>query len=301
MITAEELVKQGSALHDRFGTERADAFGQALPALVDDLTRGWRVQIESLYSSGATSIALAVSSQEHGLAVLKLSPDTEFLARQVTMLRHLADTGRVPQIFAHDPSAGGVLMERIIPGDEVGSTQPRPTLEDWASLLRDLHGAPTAGVTDTLRARCEDMIERISDRQRKPSVRDHVPDKLWNRIVEACRELLRTDREKVVIHGDLHLGNVLHGGKRGLVAIDPKMCVGDRCFDMVDFVAAEGGPTEMTARAHRLAQLTEIDPARLLRWSHVNAVVTAISSLTWRAPSRRTEDLLAFARAGLAD
>nr|WP_225882432.1 aminoglycoside phosphotransferase family protein [Streptomyces aureocirculatus] len=37
-----------------------------------------------------------------------------------------------------------------------------------------------------------------------------------------------------LLHGDLHLGNVLDGGQRGLMAIDPKACAGDPCFDAVD-------------------------------------------------------------------
>jgi hypothetical protein len=46
--------------------------------------------------------------------------------------------------------------------------------------------------------------------------------------------LLDTQTTTVLLHGDLHLGNALDGGpSRGLIAIDPKACVGDPCFDAV--------------------------------------------------------------------
>jgi streptomycin 6-kinase len=40
-----------------------------------------------------------------------------------------------------------------------------------------------------------------------------------------------------VVHGDLHPGNVLRThDARGVVAIDPRPAVGDRHFDLVDWV-----------------------------------------------------------------
>jgi streptomycin 6-kinase len=40
--------------------------------------------------------------------------------------------------------------------------------------------------------------------------------------------LLTTQREKVVLHGDMHHGNVLNFGSRGWLAIDPKGLIGER-------------------------------------------------------------------------
>jgi hypothetical protein len=38
----------------------------------------------------------------------------------------------------------------------------------------------------------------------------------------AASNLLKTQREIVVLHGDMHHGNVLHFGSRGWLAIDPR-------------------------------------------------------------------------------
>ncbi|WP_022924527.1 aminoglycoside phosphotransferase family protein [Serinicoccus marinus] len=100
-------------------------------------------------------------------------------------------------------------------------------------------------------------------------------------------------------HGDLHLGNVLdggHGGHGGLVAIDPQLCVGDPCFDLVDFVVVAGSPAAMRDRAGSLARLLDLDRDHVYAWTRVNAAVTAISLLTWEGPSTRTEALLTLAR-----
>ncbi|MFK5581947.1 aminoglycoside phosphotransferase family protein [Serinicoccus sp. LYQ131] len=296
MITAEDLVREGTALSDRFGRERADAFGQSLPGLVDRLRGRWGLRPQGLYPSGATSVVLAVEAEGHGPAVLKVSPDAAFLTRQSRMLQHLAATGRAPTVLVEAPEDGAVLLERIVPGHTLDSTRGEPpTPPQWASLLQDLHRTDVDGVSDTLADRCEDMVDRIGARQALPQVRTHVPDSLWQRVVADCRDLIRTGTEQVVIHGDLHLGNVLDGGDRGLVVIDPKLCVGDRCFDMVDYVVTEGDAARMRTRAAELAPLVGMDLDRLLGWCAVNAVVTAISHITWSGSSARTDELLLLA------
>lgn len=42
----------------------------------------------------------------------------------------------------------------------------------------------------------------------------------------------------VVLHGDIHHGNVLDGGERGWRAIDPKGLLGERTFDFVNILLA---------------------------------------------------------------
>lgn len=297
MSTDEDLVREGSALDDRFGVERATEFGRQLPAVVADLARRWQLVRDGPLSTGATSVVVPVRTVPGDPAVLKISPDSQFLARQGAMLRHLALTGRVPAVLEEDAATGALLLERVLPDrtlDDSRATSPTPT--EWASLLRDLHGTTTEGVTDLLRQRCEDMFRRIGARQASEQVSAHVPRELWGHAVQECLALLETDREQVVIHGDLHLGNVLRSATRGLVAIDPRLCVGDRCFDMVDYVVISGTADQMAQRALELSPLVGADPDRLLRWSRVNAVVTAISRTAWNGPDDWTATLLEFAR-----
>lgn len=290
-------MRAGSALDERFGIDRAAEFGAVLPGRVGALLEQWGLRVERLLPSGATSVVVAVADPGGAPAVLKLSPDAEFLTRQAAMLRHLGPTGRVPEVLAEDPAAGAVLMEHILPGETLDDSRATPASPtEWAALLEDLHRTSTVGVTDVLRQRCEDMFRRIGARRDTDRVSPHISREVWRTTVEECLNLLETDREQVVIHGDLHLGNVLRSQARGLVVIDPKLCVGDRCFDMVDFVVTNGTVDQMIARAHELAPLVDIATDRLLRWSRVNAVVTAISRTAWTGPDEWTETLVQFAR-----
>ncbi len=51
------------------------------------------------------------------------------------------------------------------------------------------------------------------------------------RAAEIAGALLEGPREAVVLHGDLHHGNVLDFGARGWLAIDPKGLIGEAAFD----------------------------------------------------------------------
>ncbi|MFX5957215.1 aminoglycoside phosphotransferase family protein, partial [Acinetobacter baumannii] len=73
------------------------------------------------------------------------------------------------------------------------------------------------------------------------------------------RRLLSEPRDPVVLHGDIHHGNILDFGPRGWLAIDPKGLFGERDFDFVNLFR---NPDEATALspgrfARQLAVVTE--------------------------------------------
>ena len=67
----------------------------------------------------------------------------------------------------------------------------------------------------------------------------------------AASNLLTTQRDIVVLHGDMHHGNVLNFGSHGWLAIDPKGLVGERYFDYANILC---NPDDETATA--LGRLT---------------------------------------------
>lgn len=83
--------------------------------------------------------------------------------------------------------------------------------------------------------------------------------------------LLASQQDTVVLHGDMHHGNVLNFGSRGWLAIDPKGLVGERYFDYANIFC---NPDDETAtRPGRLARQVRVvaDAAglqrnRLLAW-----------------------------------
>nr|WP_245757189.1 phosphotransferase [Amycolatopsis xylanica] len=105
----------------------------------------------------------------------------------------------------------------------------------------------------------------------------HWPSDLRGRCAEAFARIdrklsdlpsVRGSSSPVLLHGGLHLGNALDGGPgRGLTAIDPKACVGDPCFDAVDYVVTGAGHEGVSARATRVAEACGLDGDLGAGWS----------------------------------
>lgn len=99
---------------------------------------------------------------------------------------------------------------------------------------------------------------------------------LLSRCAQAADGLLRDQREVVVLHGDLHHGNVLDFGERGWLAIDPKHVMGERGFDFAVLFAnpdladltrpVATDPGRFARRLEVVAQAAGLDRLRLLHW-----------------------------------
>jgi streptomycin 6-kinase len=117
---------------------------------------------------------------------------------------------------------------------------------------------------------------------------------------QAAQALLADRRDVVVLHGDIHHGNVLDGGERGWLAIDPKGLLGERTFDFVNilrnpYTAAALTPGRFGRQVEVLAAAASIERRRLLDWTLAFAGLSA----AWHLADGTPADL-DLAVAGLA-
>ena len=99
-----------------------------------------------------------------------------------------------------------------------------------------------------------------------------------------ARELLAEPREPCVLHGDLHHGNVLDGGERDWLAIDPKGLLGERAFDFANIFcnpthAIAMAPGRLERQLRVVANAARLDELRLLRWIAAYAGLSAAWSM----------------------
>lgn len=108
----------------------------------------------------------------------------------------------------------------------------------------------------------------------EPAARTHGG--MLARCLAAANILLAAPQDPVVLHGDLHHGNVLDFGARGWLAIDPKGLSGERGFDFANIflnpdladpsrpVATD--PQRFSQRLATVSAAAGIERARLLLW-----------------------------------
>ncbi|SIN68765.1 aminoglycoside phosphotransferase family protein [Agromyces cerinus] len=127
---------------------------------------------------------------------------------------------------------------------------------------------------------------------------------LHRRGADVAGGLLDDPRDPVVLHGDLHHGNVLDFGARGWLAIDPKGLVGEAGFDYANLLCNPS--PERALRPGRLerqfgvvVEASGIERARLARW----LVAWCALSSTWFAiddDPRRASSTAAIGERALA-
>ena len=255
---------------------RARLAGRFGPAVA-----GWCAELPALLDAVAGQLQIA-AAEAGALQRWAASPHS--------VLLHDADLER-----------GALLLERVQPGTRLADEPDPWPLEDVAPMLSDLRQPvePAAGSgLPGLRQRVEFVFELTRGRLRRhPAAAGRVPSGLVEDArLTACA--LADGGPVRLVHGDLHPGNVLRGGPgRGVVAIDPRPCLGDPAFDAVDWVLASGGgEADVQNRIDRLAgYLDEVDADRVWAWCRALAVVVAASLLSRRADDQAGRDLLGIA------
>ena len=81
--------------------------------------------------------------------------------------------------------------------------------------------------------------------------------------------LLSSPKDELLLHGDIHHGNILDFGERGWLAIDPKGLFGERGYDDANlFFNPEVSPCKQRERFLRqravVTQAANLDRQRLL-------------------------------------
>lgn len=109
---------------------------------------------------------------------------------------------------------------------------------------------------------------------------------ILSRAAATARDLLTTPQDVVVLHGDIHHGNVLDFGQpRGWLAIDPKGLKGERGFDYANLfcnpdreAATAGG--RLARQASIVAAAANVPRKRLLQWVLAYAGLSAAWTLS---------------------
>ncbi|MFF2050028.1 aminoglycoside phosphotransferase family protein [Leifsonia sp. NPDC058194] len=191
-----------------------------------------------------------------------------------TLVLHWWSGDGAAQVLELGAGGEAVLLERAEGPrslDALARTGPGGDDEATRILCRAgmrLHGSGTGARPPGLHPLDEwfrELFEHAADR---PD--DHGG--LYPAAATEARALLAHPADDVVLHGDLHHGNVLDFGERGWLAIDPKPLHGDPAFDVLNIlcnpdaeIALRPGRLERTARV--IASESGLDERTLLRWA----------------------------------
>lgn len=261
----------------RFGPQVSGWFDE-LPGLLRALAELWGIELGAPIPRGSVSIVVRCRLPDGRRGVLKVSPDRGRIAGEAAALGRWT-TPHTPGVLASDERLGALLIEEIEPGTPLVDAPAYPSMDSVAELVASLHahGAPDSSYPPVTQ-----RVAYLFDSSTKlyaayPELAERVPQEVYERGRALALMLAAESPAAVLLHGDLTPGNVLDGGERGLVAIDPAPCLGDPAFDAVDLVFWRADDVEtIETRSGELAAAIGADPGRLLAWCRAFAAMTAL-------------------------
>jgi streptomycin 6-kinase len=188
-------------------------------------------------------------------AMLKIFKPSSDERNGAEFLRYLDGEGAV-RVMAADDAA--LLMERACgPRSLVAMAISGADIEA-AEILADtvarLHaprrGQVPRGLTP-LALQFASLFERADDHP------------LLARCAAVARDLPASQQDVVPLHGDLHHANVLDGGTRGWLAIDPKALIGERTYETANLLQNPWPHGELVHDVGRMRRLAKLYAARL--------------------------------------
>jgi streptomycin 6-kinase len=254
-----------------------DAWLAGLPALVEDVAARWQLQIgEPFADGGAVSWVAPALTADGEETVVKLFLVGLENADEAAALRHYDGRGAV-RVLAGEP--GALLLERLSPGTPLWDVEDddRACLV-VAGLLPRLWRAPDPG--HPFRSLADDAagwsetLERVWTQLGAPFER-----RLLDEALAAAAELAPSQGEQVVLHQDLHSGNVLRAGREPWLAIDPKPVVGEREFDLASLIRDRRWSIDEPIVSRRLDLLSGelgLDRDRMRRWALLHALAWGV-------------------------
>jgi streptomycin 6-kinase len=258
----------------------------------------WRLTIEGFLPGGSLSCVLACRRADGSPAVLKLLAPwaAEAIASEALVLSAWKGCGLVG-LLERTADGRALLLARVGSGRSfVPSGDDGDDCERVARTLRALVLAPVVAGLPVLSVAVHARFERarVAARARGAWVSADALDAAERRAVELAQSAAR----RAAVHGDAQNKNLLVDGVGGaLVAIDPEPSVGDPHFDPSLWALTHRPGAGVRERCAVLADLLDLDVARLWLWCQALAVAEVALDVPERALAHR--ELLAGGSRGI--
>lgn len=217
-----------------------------------------------------------MGEQNNRPIVLKMVRDNEAFENESHALRSYQGHGGVA-LLDHDKAYNALLLQRLVPGQNLKALFPQEddhALNVTSVLVKSLHGISSPVKKDF--PSLEDWLTGLENPMLFSSTR----------VLKAkvlVRDLLQTNTDRVLLHGDLHHENILFDKVQGWTAIDPKGVIGDPAYEVGAFirnpfpdVLSVSDPGALIQRRIEIfANFLGVSSERIIKWCYVQAILSA--------------------------
>jgi streptomycin 6-kinase len=263
------------------GWLRSSAEGRAwigsLPWMLAECADLWELRLAEPYPTAFEALCIPATRADGEAAVLKLQFPNRESEHEAAALARCNGEGTV-RLLEHDEQRHALLLERCLPGTQLAELDQDAALDVLVELLPRLWRA--AG--EPFRPLEEEAtwwgksLSGAWETAGQPFERA-----LLDAALTAIEELAPSQGPPVLLHQDLHAGNVLRADREPWLAIDPKPLAGEREFGLAAIVRGDelgDGRRNVLHRLERLASELGLDYDRARRWTLVQTLAWSIDT-----------------------
>jgi streptomycin 6-kinase len=258
---------------------------ERLPGIVEHCVQTWSLRLDPPFEQLSYNWAAPGVRADGSPIVLKVCfPDKEFYTEAEAL--RLYDGQGIIRLLAADLERGALLLERLLPGTALETVADDKQATHIAVEVMQKLWVPVAGnhPFPTFTHWIENMARKAPALVEPHSA---FPARWIDLALRLHAELDDPAVAPVLLHGDLHQGNILRAGRAPWLAIDPKGVVGPPVCEtgpLLINVLPSSGERAGTRRVllRRTAQLAEelgLDLQALRLWGAVRAILASYWTL----------------------
>ncbi|MFZ3415790.1 aminoglycoside phosphotransferase family protein [Arthrobacter sp. 3Tela_A] len=282
------------ALRQRYRRSRQGRdWVESLPDLVDAAFRSFGVRpddstVGTWHGHGA--LVVPVLTGTGAPAVLKLPFPHPEAASEAPALQLWAGHGAV-RLLDRDPAGSALLLERLDPDKTLLDVPVEEAVRVWGGIVRVLGISESedpewAGIPSVA-----ERAEQLSDEL--PAEWEFLGQPFERWLLEEALAVCQTrgvvgrrSSRDVLVHADLHFGNILARPGDGYAAIDPQAVCGEAeyavapmLWNRLQDLDPEAPERALVQRLEDLCRAGGLDPAAAVEWSILREVANAVDYL----------------------
>jgi streptomycin 6-kinase len=243
------------------------------------LQKYWNLkEIESVNNLTYNYVARALDYKNNHV-ILKIGIDKKNINDEIKALKYFFNNGSIG-LLDYNQEYNALLLEQAIPGITLKSLYPQKfdfVMDNFLLTISKLHNhsLPQNNNFPSVEYWLE-SIDKVKSNE--------IPKNLLDKAIKLKTSLLSSMKNEKLLHGDLHLDNILQNDNEWL-AIDPKGIIGDVEFEIAafDFIAnselCDATSVMLNERIERIANKAKLSVQRIKDWTFVRLILSAAWSI----------------------
>lgn len=276
----KNLQKNIISVHGEKGKQWLDQ----LPLVQNTLQKQWNLSdMDPVSNMSYNYVAKAVQNKNEPV-VLKIHCDNKTYHEEFHSLHFFHGKGAV-KLIDYDDHYKALLLEQAIPGESLKDFYPKfadEVMQIYVKVMRELHDQPDNHYENYRHiAAWLESIDRAAHHG--------LPSQLANKAISLKNALLNSSQKNILLHGDLHLDNIVQASEshqdllqNKWVGIDPKGIIGEPEFEIAAFdiltsseIAEPNALKLFQERTYKLSEISNLSYQRILQWLFVRVVLAA--------------------------